>query len=86
VRVDGKTLRQIGGTSSFVSLGWISASRPGKRRRLSAGQGAVAVRVRLGTDTELVAELTESTRSSLELELNKSVFLVVKTRSFSVLA
>jgi molybdate transport system ATP-binding protein len=53
---------------------------------LSAAEGGVAVRVQLGADTELLAELTDSTRRSLELELNKRVYLVVKTRSFSVLA
>jgi molybdate transport system ATP-binding protein len=53
---------------------------------LNAAEERVTVRVRLGTDTELVAELTASTARSLKLELNKSVYLVVKTRSFSVLA
>ena len=53
---------------------------------LSAFETGVAVRVRLGSGTVIVAELTDSSQNALKLEVNKSVFLVVKTRSFSVLA
>jgi molybdate transport system ATP-binding protein len=53
---------------------------------LSASETGVVVRLRLGTDTEVVAELTDSAQSALELKSSKQVFLVVKTRSFSVLA
>lgn len=53
---------------------------------LSTVETGVVVRVRLGKDTLVLAELTESAQGSLELKLSKPVFLVVKTRSFSVLA
>ena len=53
---------------------------------LSAAETGAVVRVRLGKDTLILAELTDAAQSSLELKLSKRVFLVVKTRSFSVLA
>lgn len=53
---------------------------------VSSSRSSVVLRVRVGPGTEVVAELTDSARSTLELKLNMRVFLVVKTRSFSVLA
>jgi molybdate transport system ATP-binding protein len=53
---------------------------------LSSSETGAVVRVRVGADTVVVAELTESAQTSLNLERGVGVFLVVKTRSFSVLA
>ena len=52
----------------------------------SSSETGAMVRVRLGADTVVVAELTDSAQSDLELKRGVGVFLVVKTRSFSVLA
>jgi molybdate transport system ATP-binding protein len=53
---------------------------------VSSSENGAMVRVRLEPDTVVVAELTDSAQHTLELERAKGVFLVVKTRSFSVLA
>lgn len=53
---------------------------------VSDSESGVLVRLRLGPDTVVVAELTEGALNELELTPGKGVFLVAKTQSFSVVA
>jgi molybdate transport system ATP-binding protein len=59
---------------------------PAVVEELAVAETAVLLRLRLGPNTVVVAELTEGARADLNLELQNTVFLVVKAQSFSVLA